>query len=234
MSDNNSSRKVSLKNKIVLALIPLLAWLLIKFIGITQKLEVRNLKAVEDIFNQKGNVIFAFWHNRFMLIPYLYRRLFGDRESVTLISQSRDGEYLVQGLKYFRTDVVRGSSSRGGSEALKKLVNEIREGKDCAITPDGPRGPRYVVQGGTATLAILSKTPIIPVSYSSSRKKILNSWDRTIITLPFGKTVLIFGDPIYPYIDGRKTDMEKLRRRIEDEMIKITEQSKQLVEAAIK
>lgn len=225
MSDSNSTRKATLKDKILLAVIPAVAWLTIKFIGMTQKLEVRNLKNVENIFNQKGNVIFAFWHNRFMLIPYLYRRLFGNKDSVTLISQSLDGEYLVQGLKYFRTNVVRGSSSRGGSDALKKLVKEIRGGKDCAITPDGPRGPRYEVQSGTASLAVLSKTPIIPVSYSSSRKKILNSWDRTIVTLPFGKTVLIFGDPIYPYIDGKKTDMEELNRQIKDGLMKISEQS---------
>ena len=226
MSDNNSTRKVALKDKILLAIVPALAWVLIKFIGMTQKLEVRNLKTVENIFEEKGNVIFAFWHNRFMMIPYLYRRLFGYKEIVTLISQSLDGEYLVQALKYFRPYIVRGSSSRGGSEALKKLVIEIRDGKDCIITPDGPRGPRYEVQGGAASLAILSKTPIIPVSYYSSRKKILNNWDRTIITLPFGKTVLIFGDPIYPYIDGKKIDMEQLQRQIKDEMMKITGQTK--------
>jgi lysophospholipid acyltransferase (LPLAT)-like uncharacterized protein len=232
MPEINSSKKVPLKDKLLLAVIPPVAWVLIKFIGMTQRLEVRNLKNVEDIFNEKGNVIFAFWHNRFMMIPYLYRRLFGNKESVTLISQSRDGEFLVRGLKYFRPYLVRGSSSKGGSEALKKLVSEIREGKDCIITPDGPRGPRYEVQGGTASLAVLSKTPIIPVSYSSSRKKILNSWDRTIITLPFGKTVVIFGDPIYPYIDGKRIDMEELNHQIKNGIMEITGQSKNACEGS--
>ena len=213
---------MKIKEKLILAMLPYAAWLMIKFIGGTQRTRVINPEAVRKTFSEQGNAIFAFWHNRFLMIPYFYRKLFGWKDIVTLISRSRDGEYLDCCLKLFRPFVVRGSSSRGGTSALKNLVREIQQGKDCIITPDGPRGPRYEVQGGIAALSLLSKAPIIPVSYDSSRKIILKSWDGTIITLPFGRSVLVFGDPIYPETDGKKQDTVDLCRQVKQEMMEIT------------
>lgn len=218
---------MTFKDRFILAILPYAAWLVIKLIGGTQRMRVINLDAVEEVFKERGNAIFAFWHNRFLMIPYFYRTLFGWKDIVTLISRSIDGEYLDRGFKLFRPFVVRGSSSKGGTSALKKLVREIKTGKDCIITPDGPRGPRYEVQGGIATLSLLSKTPIIPVSYDSSRKLVLNSWDRTIITLPFGRSVLVFGKPIYPRSEGSKGDADWLCNQLKEQMTKITQMAEQ-------
>jgi hypothetical protein len=185
-----------LPQKLLLKLLPAAGYLVIKLIGATQRTHVINLDGVRRIFAQRRPAIFAFWHNRLMMIPYIYRRLFGMKNIVTLISTSRDGEYFVRSLRLFRPYVVRGSSTRGGSGAFKALVKRIREGMDCIVTPDGPGGPRYSVQPGIIALARLTGAPIVPVSYWSSRSRILKTWDRFILTLPFGTTTYVFGDPL--------------------------------------
>ncbi len=222
MKDRGTSES-KVKDKILPDILSYTAWALIKFIGVTQRMRVINLKAVEKVFQERENAIFAFWHNRFVMTSYFYRALFGWKDIVTLVSSSSDGDYLARGLKLFRPFVVRGSSSQGGTQALKNLVREIKQGKDCIITPDGPRGPRYEVQGGVITLALLSKAPIIPVSYDSSRKLILKNWDRTIVTLPFGRSVLAFGDPIYLNRERGKPDIDQLGLLVREKMMKVTE-----------
>ena len=202
--------------KLLLNLLPLAGYAVGKAIGATQKTRVINLRAVKDVFAKHGCAIFAFWHNRLMMIAYIYRRLFGMKDIVTLISSSKDGEYFVRALRLFRPFVVRGSSTRGGSPAMKSLVKNIKQGMDCIITPDGPLGPRYQVQPGIVALARLTGVPIIPVSYWSSRRVILNTWDRFLVTLPFGKTAYVFGEPIHCPSEASETEMERVAERVRE------------------
>ncbi len=185
-----------LKERIILTLCPPLGYVVVKFFCGAQKRYFLNYDNIRKAFAKKGNIILAFWHNRFFVIPFLYRYLFGSKEVVTLISRSIDGEYLTRMLRLFKAYIVRGSTTEGGATALKTLVKEIQSGKDLCITPDGPRGPKYQVQPGTIALAKMTKIPILPVSYDCTRKKILKSWDNFIIPIPFGKMVFCFGNPI--------------------------------------
>lgn len=198
--------------KLLLKLLPAAGYLIIKMIGAAQRTRVLNLPTVRRVLAppRRGCAIFAFWHNRLMMIPYVYRRLFGMKDIVTVISSSMDGQYFVRALKLFRPFVVRGSSTRGGSEAFRALVKRIREGMDCIITPDGPRGPRYRVQPGIIALARLTRVPIIPVSYWSSRSRTLRTWDGFFVTLPFGRTTYVFGEPLYCPANAGESEMEAL------------------------
>jgi len=210
-----------LTEKLLLNLIPWAGYLLITLIGASQRTRVVNLQAVRHIFAppRRGCAIFAFWHNRLMMIPYVYRRLFGMKDIVTLISLSKDGEYFVRALKFFRPFVIRGSSTRGGSAAFKALVRRIKEGMDCIITPDGPRGPRYVVQPGIIALARLTGVPIIPVSYWSSRSRTLRTWDGFIVTLPFGTTTYVFGNPLYCPANATESEMAALADSLREALL---------------
>jgi lysophospholipid acyltransferase (LPLAT)-like uncharacterized protein len=201
---------MKLTERLLLSVLPWVGYLLLKSVGATQRTRVVNLRAVHMVFAKHGWAIFAFWHNRLMMIPYIYRRLFGNKDIVTLISSSRDGEYFVRALKLFRPYMVRGSSTRGGSEAFKALVRRIRQGMDCIITPDGPQGPKYTIQPGTIALARLTGIPIIPVSYWSSRYRILKTWDGFVLTLPFGKMTYAFGEPVYCPKDASDSQMDRL------------------------
>ncbi len=214
-----------LTERLLLDVLPWAGYLIIKLIGATQRTCVVNLSTVKRIFAKHGCAIFAFWHNRLMMIPYIYRRLFGMKDIVTLVSSSRDGEYFVRALKLFRPHVVRGSSTRGGSAAFKELVRKINEGMDCIVTPDGPQGPKYTIQPGIVALARMTGVPIIPVSYWSSRQIILNTWDGFMITLPFGATTYIFGDPLYCPTSAAELQMESLAQNLRRALIAASERA---------
>ena len=116
-------------------------------------------------------IIFAIWHNRLSLSLILYRRYVARRDRkrrlVAMVSASRDGGLLAGVLERFGVQPVRGSSSRRGPQALREMVSWGKRGHDLAITPDGPRGPCYIVQEGVISTAQLTGLPIVPVSLSS-------------------------------------------------------------------
>ena len=117
----------------------------------------------------KGPLIFCIWHNRLALSLSLYRRNFFERDPrrhlAAMVSASKDGALLARILENFGAQPVRGSSSRRGPQALLELTTWAERGYDLAITPDGPRGPRYVVQDGIIALAQLTGLGILPVAY---------------------------------------------------------------------
>ena len=115
----------------------------------------------------------------------------GRPDSPAIVSASRDGAFLTGILEYFKVQPVRGSSSRRGPQALLELTTWAERGYDLAITPDGPRGPRYVVQDGVISLAQLTGLPIVPVSYYVNWKIRVKSWDRFQIPLPFSLCEMI-------------------------------------------
>ncbi|NLH40970.1 MAG: lysophospholipid acyltransferase family protein [Planctomycetes bacterium] len=151
---------------------------------------------VFDDYVEQGNNIFVFWHSRLFYLVYYYLMRSPRRRACMLVSMSRDGDYGAALVRRLKQDAVRGSSSRGGQAAVRKLVSRIAAGSNVAITPDGPRGPALVVGEGVVKLAQMTGARIIPVSYDASRKSLLKSWDRFIVVKPFGRVHVAFGDPI--------------------------------------
>jgi lysophospholipid acyltransferase (LPLAT)-like uncharacterized protein len=144
-------------------------------------------------------VIFAFWHNRILLMPYIYRKVSPGRRLKVMISRSRDGEFISAVAARFGIGAVRGSSSRGAVSALREAVRVLQEGaSDIGITPDGPRGPRHVVQEGVVRMARQSGAAVVPVTYALSWKWEANSWDRFQVPLPFSRCDLHFGPMLSP------------------------------------
>jgi len=162
-------------------------------------------------------VIFAFWHNRLFLMPYLFQKYWQPRQRRTaaLVSASKDGEKLARVLARFNLICVRGSTSRRGREALRELARAVENGYDVGITPDGPRGPRYRVQIGAVSLAQLTGATIVPVSYALSRKITLNSWDAFMIPLPFAQCSVRLGAPITVPPDADDALRENKRLELE-------------------
>ncbi len=132
-----------------------------------------------------------------------------------MVSASRDGAFLAAILECFNVQPVRGSSSRRGRQALLELTTWAERGYDLAITPDGPRGPRYVVQDGVTSLAQLTGFPIVPVSYRLGWKIRAKSWDGFQVPLPFSRCEMIYEKPIRVPREASAAERESLRRQLE-------------------
>ncbi|HDL64963.1 MAG TPA: DUF374 domain-containing protein, partial [Proteobacteria bacterium] len=124
-----------------------------RLVGRTSHWEISGEEPVWEKFQNGENLIFAFWHNRFTMMPFVCKDHFHMNQVAVIVSQSQDGELVVRFLQRFHFKTIRGSSSRGGKRAMLNLVRTIRDGWNVALTPDGPRGPRYQVQDGIITLA---------------------------------------------------------------------------------
>ena len=122
----------------------------------------------------------------------------------------------------FGVQPVRGSSSRRGPQALLELTSWAERGYDLSITPDGPRGPCYVVQEGVMSLAQLTALPIVPVSFYMRRKIQLKSWDRFQIPLPFSRCEMILEKPTRVPRDATTEEREALRQQLQQALAAIT------------
>ena len=182
----------------------------------------------EDYLSAIGQspVIFALWHNRLILSLPSYRKYFLGRDPhrrlVALISASKDGALLSRLMDHHGVESVRGSSSRRGGQALKELVNQTRRGYDVAITPDGPRGPKYEVQEGVVMLAQLTGLPVVPMSAQIHSKKVLGSWDGFQVPLPFARCDIRMGEPIRVDRKADEVEREVARRQIQERMMALT------------
>ena len=171
-------------------------------------------------------LIFALWHNRLALCMKLYRS-YGRPERpndrlAALISASKDGALLAALLENYRVQPVRGSSSRRGAQALVELTSWAERGYDIAVTPDGPRGPCYVMQPGVMTLAQVTGLAVLPCSYHLNWKIRLKSWDRFQIPLPFARCDIHTGDLIRVPRDASEPDRDRLRQQLRDALMAIT------------
>jgi len=142
---------------------------------------------------QEGPYLFAIFHEHqlqcVMFSPF--------KKLVTMASLSKDGSIIAHALSFFNIVPARGSSSRAGKQALQSLVNHVLQGYSCAITVDGPRGPRHEPKYGIFSLAQKTKRPIVPAVALASRAYCLSSWDQFKIAKPFSHGLLLFGTPIY-------------------------------------
>ncbi len=141
----------------------------------------------------KGPVIWAFWHNRILLVPVVYRRHCSGRRGFALTSPSKDGAILAKVMDLFGLGTVRGSSSRRGVTALRELAAILGRGDDVAITPDGPRGPMYKLSPGIVKLAQVAGAPILPMHVRYNGYWRLGSWDAFRIPHPFSGVEFVFG-----------------------------------------
>jgi len=132
-------------------------------------------------------LIWVFWHNRLFVIPHLLNHYLPQRPGSALTSASKDGEIVAAFLQRFHIHPIRGSSSRRGAAALLEMKRFIGQGYDVAITPDGPRGPRYHMNAGPIALAQKSGAVVMPILVRYSRFWQLKSWDAFRIPKPFAR-----------------------------------------------
>jgi lysophospholipid acyltransferase (LPLAT)-like uncharacterized protein len=172
----------------------------------------RDYFGLSDTRNEQP-VIFCLWHNRLAISMVVHRRR--SRKLAALVSASKDGALLAAILGRFGVEQIRGSSSRRGPQALLELTSRAQMGYDLADTPDGPKGPRYVVQEGVIALAQLTGLPIIPVTCNTRLKLCLKSWDRFQIPMPFSRCEIILKEPMLVPREADGLAREESRKELE-------------------
>ena len=178
----------------------------------------REETVVAPLWAARAPIIYAVWHGRILLLP----RLYGRRGSHVLASRSRDGELVARWMTRFGLVPVRGSSTRGGGEALRQLARALREGGEVVVVPDGPTGPREVLKSGVIALARLSGAPIVPTAVGASREWRLRSWDEFRIPKPFARCVVRFGEPIRVPAGADRATLEATRKDVEAALQSLT------------
>jgi lysophospholipid acyltransferase (LPLAT)-like uncharacterized protein len=200
------------KSALVQRLLVGFAFAYIRFVWWTSRAE-RDWHPEADALLKAGRpFIAAFWHSRILLMAYHWPQT-GALVHV-LISQHRDGAMIARAVRPFGIEAIAGSSRRGGKEALYEIVRLLEAGKIVAITPDGPKGPRQRAKFGVAYAAITAGVPVIPITYSVKRRRLMGSWDRFVLALPFNRVLLRADAPIS--VTG--LSIEAARERIEAAM----------------
>jgi len=209
-----------IRNKIF----PYVAYLVISGLSSTLKIKILNREIVAGLKRENKKIIYVFWHGRQFLMVYAHR----NQELAVMTSLSKDGDLQTGILSKFGYHCVRGSSSRGGMQALREMVRVMRGGRDCGFAVDGPRGPVYKVKPGALFLAQLTGAVLVPVACAAGKARIFEkAWDKYVLPYPFSKAVIIYGVPI-PV--SRVDDLEAKALEAEKALNEFTEKAEKLLE----
>lgn len=202
-----------------------LAWIAANYIRLilyTGRWELRYAPATEDLVREGKPFIGAFWHGRLIMAFPAWHALItklgiGTCPDIYVMSSAHGDGRLIQRTAYhLGARAIWGSSSRGGVKALRDAKKVLEDGSIVVMTPDGPRGPRMRSQPGVAYLAKSTNVPVVPMTFATKRLRMMNSWDRFMVVLPFARGTVAFGEPIgLP----EKGDTESYRSLIEECMI---------------
>lgn len=196
------------------AVAPMVVATYVRCVGRTLRLTIIGADAIAPAWRERRPLIYALWHGRLLMVPWVSARLtdLRGRTIRVLASHSRDGDLVARFAGRFGVKAVRGSSSRGGASAVRALAAALRAGDDVVIAPDGPRGPRHRVQPGVVALAAITGAPVVPVAFAARPARRLASWDAFLVPTPFARCALVIGEPMRI---ARDEDREHAGRRLE-------------------
>lgn len=202
-------------------LIGLAGKLIIDFLFLFSRIKTIGFEPVAHTLKTR-RFIFAFWHSRILLPCYTQKKL----NASIMVSNSADGEIIAQVLQRYGHNTIRGSSGKGGMRALIKQIDDMHtNNRPGVVIPDGPQGPKHKVKPGVILLAQKTGAPIIPIAYGSKRCKMLNSWDRFVLPMPWTKTVEIYGRPIEVPSDADEKTVNACTEALKAELNRITAQA---------
>jgi lysophospholipid acyltransferase (LPLAT)-like uncharacterized protein len=155
-------------------------------------------------------IVFVLWHNRLFMVGEMTRRFRGSNRVYALISASRDGAWLSAFFTACGLGAVRGSTSRFGREAAKALVEVLRSGQDVGITPDGPRGPAYLLKPGALVVARRARSAVLLLGLDYEHSWRLPSWDGFHVPMPFSRMRL----RVVSFKVDPREDLDEVARRM--------------------
>jgi len=211
------SNPIAIKSVSLLAAWTIQAWLR----TLNFRFAVDSPTALPNKLGTRG--LYLFWHETLLLPAYSHVH---DGFAI-LVSTHRDGELIAQTVRMLRGQVIRGSSTRGGTAAVINMLRD-RKARHLAITPDGPRGPRRRVQMGAIYLSSRGQMPLVPIGYAVSDCWRVPSWDRMILPKPGAAARCVAGEPILVPADATRKQLEIYRGRVQMAMDDVQHRAERL------
>jgi lysophospholipid acyltransferase (LPLAT)-like uncharacterized protein len=195
----------TLKQRIILAIVPRLASIIALCLGATLRYEHVCEPGATVGFDVPAPAVYAFWHRCLLAGLWPFR----NHGLTLLISQSFDGELIARTAEHMGFLSVRGSSSRDGAPGLRNLQRAYLAGHYCAVTADGPRGPAMVAKPGVAQLAQLLNTTVSTCYIHPHHAWQLRSWDRFLIPKPFSRVTVAWTRPAPPDLPSVQAALDR-------------------------
>jgi len=212
---------MSFFRKLRWSLIGLLGKSVLWVLGKSARIKIIGEERYKELRSQGKAVVLLIWHGRIFFATYFFRR----KGIMPLISPSEDGEIIAQITSRWGYRNIRGSGSHSVLRAWARMKRELQKGGEVIIVPDGPRGPSRELKLGALKLAQETGAVLVPFTFSASRKKFLNSWDRFLIFYPFTRVVAVFGPPVNVSPGLKDEELEVRREQIERLMIELDEKA---------
>src|SRR6516165_7479814 len=210
--------KLPWHRRIQIPIIAAAVYSVIRVLGPTLRYEVLGRAKVERIWAEKQPIIWAFWHRCIIPIAWYGR----NRGIVIMNTTAFDGQWTRKVIEWLGFGTAQGSSSRGGLRGLAVMAKRIEEGKDCAFTIDGPRGPRYIAKPGPVLLARRTGAPITVFHIGVERGKTFeNTWDHFLLPHPFSRAVIVFAPPIEVPVDADAAHIEAKHQEMQKELERV-------------
>ncbi|HTH99054.1 MAG TPA: lysophospholipid acyltransferase family protein [Stellaceae bacterium] len=194
----------------------------IRFVWRTSRWQTEHGDIPEAYWQAGKPFILCFWHGRLLMMPKAWPET---QPMNMLISGHRDGRIIADAIAHFGLNTIIGSAAKsnstkakGGMAALRAMVRSLSNGEHIGVTPDGPRGPAMRASPGIIAAARLSGAPILPLAYATTRRRILGSWDRFHLALPFSRGVFLWGEPLFVAPDADAAAQEAARQTLEARM----------------
>lgn len=186
----------------------------------TARIRIVGGERLDQALKEYGAVVPVFWHQHLLLCArFLCDGSVPGLKPGFMISPSVDGEAPSMLAKLYGAHVVRGSGSYTGVRAVRGVHQAIaKELISPAITPDGPRGPRFKMKPGAIFAAQISRKPVIPMAYAARPARLLGTWDKFVIPFPFAKVCIAIGEPYFPERKLSESEMEAVQRELEQRL----------------
>jgi lysophospholipid acyltransferase (LPLAT)-like uncharacterized protein len=209
--------KSLLRSRAVQAILGAALGVYIRLILVTVRWRHVNLDCVEPVLTGDAGAIALFWHGRIPLClataPQWWRK-----NTKAMISPSADGQFIADALAMAGFPGIRISTAKKGDTAkarqaiaaLREAVTHVEGGGALVVTPDGPRGPGEVIAEGSLQIARRSGQPVFLMGIAASPAAQMNTWDRIMWALPFGRGAVVWDGPLYVPRDAKAAEIEAL------------------------
>jgi lysophospholipid acyltransferase (LPLAT)-like uncharacterized protein len=190
-----------------------------KFVKVTNPL-IKGSADPKVFLIENSPSIVTFWHGQHIMAAAVRPH---NLEVVAMFSRSADAELNARVAEKFGFITVRGSGGRGegnsakkgGARALLTLKNALKKGQSVSMSADIAHGKAREAGEGIILLAKLSGRPIMPCAYAFSRNHVLQkTWDKTTIPLPFGRSTIVYGEPVWVDANADEAELEEKRMEL--------------------